>query len=139
MSYSDLKKGSYVVIQDLYPCKIVDIKLSAPGKHGHAKKLVVAKDIITDKKYEDIFTHHSIVKVPEIKRTSYQLNYVDDDGYMSLMDDVEPYDDVKLPDNELGEEIRSLVDDDKYLDIIIMEVSFDDKVFEKVVEYREQK
>ena len=29
-----------------------------------------------DKKHEEIFNHHTIIKVPEIKRTLYQINYI---------------------------------------------------------------
>jgi len=37
-----------------FPCKIIDISTSEAGKHGHAKASIVAVDINTGKRYEDI-------------------------------------------------------------------------------------
>lgn len=140
MSYADLKTNHYVVINNQYPCKIVNITTSAPGKHGHAKKVVVGKDVITDKKHEQIFNHHTIIETPDIKRTEYQLNYIDEDGYMSLMDCNNNNErcDLRIPENYLGNIINDLYEDDKYLNITILTASFDDKNFERVVAYKEQ-
>ena len=137
MSFSELKVGTYVILEDKFPCKIINIKRSAPGKHGHAKKIVIGKDMITDKKHEGLFTHHSVIELPNIKRNEYQLNHIDDDDYMNLMEGIKIREDVKLPDNELGEEIKTKLDDGVYINIILLEVSFNDKNFVRVTSWKE--
>jgi len=49
----ELRKGSHVMIKG-HPCKIAEITTSKTGKHGHAKAHIVALDIFTSKKYEDL-------------------------------------------------------------------------------------
>lgn len=40
-------------------CKIKEVSTSKPGKHGHAKKAVSARCVITDKTINEIYTSHS--------------------------------------------------------------------------------
>ncbi len=116
IDYKDIKKGSHVVCKDC-PCKVIEVNTSAPGKHGHAKKACVCIDVITDRKYEEIYTHHSHVQVPEIKREEYQVSYVDIDGYMSMMDsNGNTREDICLPedhdaDADLHDQIKDICDD----------------------------
>merc|ERR1712146_511327 len=49
----DLRKGSHVMIKG-HPCKVAEVTSSKTGKHGHAKCHIVALDIFTQKKYEDL-------------------------------------------------------------------------------------
>ena len=44
VSVSSLKKGSYIII-DGAACKVTDLKISRPGKHGHAKVNLTAVGI----------------------------------------------------------------------------------------------
>merc|ERR1712054_199752 len=59
---SSIKKNGYVVIKDR-PCKVVETSTSKTGKHGHAKVHMVAIDIFTGKKLEEICpsTHNMMV------------------------------------------------------------------------------
>lgn len=107
---SALRKGGHVVINNR-PCKIVDMSTSKTGKHGHAKVHLVAIDIFTAKKLEDLCPSTHNMMVPNVKRRELQLVDISDDGFLSLMDeDMATRDDVKLPDNELGKEIRAKFD-----------------------------
>merc|ERR1711907_1255 len=120
MQCSALRKGGYVVIKD-HPCKIVDMSTSKTGKHGHAKVNMVALDIFTGKKYEDICPSTHSMNVPNVKRTEYELVDIDDEGFMSLMDDDgNTRDDIKLRDGvDIDEEIRKKFEAEETFKVII--------------------
>jgi len=101
------------------PCKIVEMSTSKTGKHGHAKVHLVALDIFTGKKLEDICPSTHNMEVPNVKRKDYQLIGMDDDEFLSLMDESgENREDLKCPsDDGVGEEIRNAVAND--LDILV--------------------
>ncbi|KAL2914625.1 translation initiation factor eIF5A [Polyrhizophydium stewartii] len=105
MQCSALRKNGYVVIKGR-PCKIVDMSTSKTGKHGHAKVHLVAIDIFTNKKLEDLSPSTHNMDVPNVVKTEYPLLDIDD-GFLSLMkDDGSTKDDVKLPEGEVGEAIQ---------------------------------
>lgn len=119
MQCSALRKNGFVVIKGR-PCKIVDMSTSKTGKHGHAKVHLVALDIFTGKKLEDLSPSTHNMEVPVVKRTEYQLLDIDD-GYLSLMDnDGETKDDVKAPEGELGEQLQAAFDEGKDLMVTII-------------------
>ncbi|KAK4112163.1 translation initiation factor eIF-5A [Canariomyces notabilis] len=108
MQCSALRKNGFVVIKNR-PCKIVDMSTSKTGKHGHAKVHLVALDIFTGKKLEDLCPSTHNMDVPVVKRQEYTLIDISDDGYLSLMtSDGDTKDDVRLPDGEVGEKIKKL-------------------------------
>merc|ERR1712150_229212 len=79
---SALRKNGYVMIKGR-PCKIVEMSTSKTGKHGHAKVHMVALDIFTGKKYEDICPSTHNMNVPNVTRQDY----------------------LKVPDDDIGKEI----------------------------------
>ncbi|KAK4181876.1 translation protein SH3-like domain-containing protein [Triangularia setosa] len=108
MQCSALRKNGFVVIKNR-PCKIVDMSTSKTGKHGHAKVHLVALDIFTGKKLEDLCPSTHNMDVPVVKRQEYTLIDISDDGYLSLMTtDGDLKDDVKLPDGDIGDKINKL-------------------------------
>ena len=102
---SSLKKGDFIVIKGR-PCKITAMSTSKTGKHGGAKIHFVTIDIFTGKKYEDIVSSTHNVDVPIVKKVEYQLLDIDDENFCSLMETDDMKSDIKLPDDELGTEIR---------------------------------
>ncbi|KAF4125287.1 translation initiation factor 5A [Geosmithia morbida] len=119
MQCSALRKNGHVVIKNR-PCKIVDMSTSKTGKHGHAKVHLVAIDIFTGKKLEDLSPSTHNMDVPNVSRREYQLLDIDD-GFLSLMnDDGDTKDDVKLPDNEVGARIQQMFSDGKDVNVIIL-------------------
>eukprot|EP00045_Choanoeca_perplexa_P000649 m.15340 g.15340 ORF g.15340 m.15340 type:complete len:154 (+) comp10446_c0_seq1:105-566(+) len=116
---SALRKGGHVVIKGR-PCKIVDMSTSKTGKHGHAKVHMVAIDIFTGKKLEELSPSTHNMNVPNVRRTEYQLIDINDEEYMTLMDDKgETREDIKVGDNEIGREIQSKFDNGDDIVVII--------------------
>jgi translation initiation factor 5A len=65
----------------------VDYSTSKTGKHGHAKANITGVDIFTGRKYEDISpTSHNMLQ-PIVTRKDYQLVDVDEEGFVTMMDD----------------------------------------------------
>ncbi|ODQ57641.1 hypothetical protein WICANDRAFT_80971 [Wickerhamomyces anomalus NRRL Y-366-8] len=116
---SALRKNGFVVIKNR-PCKIVDMSTSKTGKHGHAKVHLVAIDIFTQKKLEDLSPSTHNMEVPFVRRTEFQLLDIDD-GFLNLMTpDGETKDDVRAPEGELGDNIQSAFDEGKDLLVTII-------------------
>jgi len=120
MQCSALRQGGHVVIKGR-PCKIVAMSTSKTGKHGHAKVNITAIDIFTGKKLEDLSPSTHNMDVPKVSRQEYQLLDITDDDYLSLMkEDGDTKDDVKLPDNEIGQRITKLFkEEEKDVNVII--------------------
>ena len=95
----ELRKGSHLMIKG-HPCKVTEVTSSKTGKHGHAKCHIVALDIFTSKKYEDLCPASHNIDVPFVKNTQYQCLTVDvDSGEVSLLrEDGSTKDDLNLPD-----------------------------------------
>jgi len=99
-------------------CKCVEVSTSKTGKHGHAKAHIVAIDIFTGKKMEDLCPTSHNLEVPFVKKTEYQVLSADgDSGEVSLLqEDGSTKDDLNLPnivsigepteeDNKIAKEI----------------------------------
>ncbi|KAL2007768.1 hypothetical protein VTN00DRAFT_7750 [Thermoascus crustaceus] len=120
MQCSALRKNGFVVIKGR-PCKIVEMSTSKTGKHGHAKVHIVALDIFTGKKLEDLSPSTHNMEVPKVTRKEYQLLDITDDDFLSLMsEDGNTKDDVKLPEGEVGEKMRKAFDEGKDLNVTIL-------------------
>ncbi|KAK8148315.1 Eukaryotic translation initiation factor 5A [Beauveria asiatica] len=122
MQCSALRKNGFVVIKGR-PCKIIDMSTSKTGKHGHAKVHLVATEIFTGKKYEDLSPSTHNMDVPNVSRREYQLLDISDDGFLSLMnDDGDTKDDVRMPsDGEVAEKIKKLFqEEEKDTNVIIL-------------------
>merc|ERR1711864_7410 len=111
MQGSALRKGGFVMIKNR-PCKIVEMSTSKTGKHGHAKVHMVALDIFTGKKLEDICPSTHNMEVPNVKRKDYQLIGMEDD-FLSLMDDTgDTREDLKCPEGDIGAEITAAIENE---------------------------
>ena len=80
------KKGIHVMLKG-NPCKIIEIATSKTGKHGHAKVNITGIDIFSGKKYQESSpTSHNLMQ-PIITKQDYQLIELDDDNFLTLMDE----------------------------------------------------
>ncbi|GAA5980511.1 hypothetical protein JCM11641_003417 [Rhodosporidiobolus odoratus] len=118
MQCSALRKNGHVVIKGR-PCKIIDMSTSKTGKHGHAKVHLVATDIFTGRKYEDLSPSTHNMDVPHVKRDEYTLINIDD-GFLNLMTtEGDTKDDVKIPEAEIGDQIQAAFDEGRDLVVTI--------------------
>jgi len=116
---SALRKGGFVMIKG-HPCKIVEMSTSKTGKHGHAKVHLVALDIFTGKKYEDLCPSTHNMNVPNVKRIEYQLCSIDG-GYAQLMsDDGDIREDLAIPDNDIGKEITKKYENGEEFNVTVL-------------------
>ena len=126
----NIKKNGYVVLKG-FPCKVVDVSISKTGKHGHAKAHIIGIDIFTSKKYEDISTTSHNMQVPNVERYEYQVTDVTKDGYVALMDEEgNVREDLKLPEGDLGKEIKEKFDDGDDLDVVVLSAMGNDQIME---------
>jgi translation initiation factor 5A len=116
---SALRKGGFVVLKG-HPCKVVEMSTSKTGKHGSAKVNLVGIDIFTGKKYEEFAPSTSNMEVPFVTRNEYPLLNVDD-GFLSVMlPSGDTKDDVKVPEGELGEQLKGAFDDGRDLLVTVI-------------------
>jgi translation initiation factor 5A len=101
VSMKDLKVGRFILI-DSIPCKVVDIEISSPGKHGHAKMRVTAIGIFDGQKKTLLQPSHAEVQAPVIKKLKAQVVSVSEDS-VQLMDS-ETYEvyEIKIPEEFKG-------------------------------------
>jgi len=125
---SALRKGGHVMIKGR-PCKIVEMSTSKTGKHGHAKVHMVALDIFTGKKLEDICPSTHNMNVPNVTRKDYVFSMIDDDGYVTLMeDDGEQKEDLKVPDDDVGVEMRDKFEKDEQFLVTVLSACGEERI-----------
>lgn len=72
---SAVRKGTYVMLKD-HPCKIVDMSTSKTGKHGHAKVKMTGVCVLTDKKYQELYSSTHNCYEPEVSKMEMQVRLV---------------------------------------------------------------
>lgn len=136
----EIGKGSHLMIKG-HPCKCIEVSKSKTGKHGHAKAHIVALDIFTGKKYEDLCPCSHNLDVPIVKRTEYQLLTADkDSGEVSLLlENGDTKDDMNLPtvvhqgeptdeDKKCTEEILKAVDAGDVIIVVVQAACGQEKI-----------
>lgn len=102
ISANNVQKGSSIVLEGA-ACKVVDVEISKPGKHGHSKVKISAVGFVDDRKRIVVMPGHDNVEVPIIeKRTAQVLNV---HGDMANVMDSETYEtfDLKIPEELKGQ------------------------------------
>ena len=98
----DLQKGSYVVLEGA-ACRVVDMQVSRPGKHGHSKVRLTAMGIVDGKKRIVVMPGHDNVDVPIIEKKAAQVLSVQND--VANVMDSESYEtfDLTVPEELKGQ------------------------------------
>lgn len=95
-SLNELKDGKFVII-DGHPCKVVNIQVSRPGKHGHAKYRVEAMSIFDGSKHGIMGPAHEKIEIPILdKRSAQVLSVSGKDAQLMDLESFETFD-VKVP------------------------------------------
>ena len=97
-----LQKGSYVVLEGA-ACRVADMQVSRPGKHGHAKVRLTAVGLVDEKKRIVVMPGHDNVDVPIVEKKSAQVLSIQDDTANVM--DAENYEtfDLKIPEELKGQ------------------------------------
>ena len=103
-SVGSLQKGSYIVLEEA-ACRVVDMQVSRPGKHGHAKVRMTAVGMVDGKKRVVVMPGHDNVEVPILEKRTAQVLSIQ--GNKANVMDSETYEtlDMDIP-NELKEEVK---------------------------------
>merc|ERR1719319_164180 len=91
-----MKPGSLIIMKEQWPCKVTAFSTAKPGKHGSAKAMITAKDVFTDKQYDETFGTGDMIPRPIINKTEVTGLSYDDEGSLTLM----------MPDGELKEDLN---------------------------------
>ncbi|MGP6220998.1 translation initiation factor IF-5A [Caldiplasma sukawensis] len=100
----ELKVGRYMLIDDV-PCKIMEINMSKPGKHGEAKGRIIAIGVFDNQKRSVVYPVKHKVKVPIIEKKNAQVLSVN--GKEAQLMDSETYETFVLPlDDDQVEKVK---------------------------------
>ena len=101
-SVGNLQKGSYIVL-DGAACKVVEMQVSRPGKHGHSKVRLTAIGILDNTKRIVVMPGHDNVDVPIVEKKSAQVLSVKED--VANVMDSESYEtfDLAIPEELKGQ------------------------------------
>jgi len=104
-SVGSLQKGSYVILEGA-ACRVFDVQVSRPGKHGHAKVRLTAVGLVDEKKRIIVMPGHDSVEVPIIEKKSAQVLSLHDD--VANVMDSESYEtfDLKIPEDLKGQVVE---------------------------------
>ena len=133
-----IKKNGHIIMKGDKPCKVIDIKVSKTGKHGHAKCRFTAIDIFDGSKHEDIVPSTHTAHVPVVTRMEYQVIGLED-GYLQLMtDDGDMKEDLQPPTypEGLGADLEAAIEaaEDEGLTVVVSVVGAMEK--EAVVSFK---
>ena len=103
ISANQAKSGTVIVIEGV-ACRVVDVKVSRPGKHGHAKCNITAVGMVDEKKRNIIVPGHDNLEVPIIDKRGAQVLSLS--GDTSNVMDEETYETFDLP---VPEELKGQV------------------------------
>ncbi len=101
-SVGSLQKGHNVILEDA-ACIVTDIKVSRPGKHGHAKVNLTAVGMLDGKKRNTVMPGHDNIEVPVIGKKNAQVLSINGDS-VNVMD-AETFEtfDLVIPDELKGQ------------------------------------
>ncbi len=104
LSAKELREGRYVLI-DGVPCRVVQIEISAPGKHGSAKMRITGMGIFDGHKKIIIKPSDADVEVPILKKKKAQVVSVTGNNAQLMDSDTYEVYDLPIPEDFTGKVI----------------------------------
>ena len=98
-----IKKGQWILI-DGAVCKVIDIQVSSPGKHGSAKVRITAVGVFDGQKRQLLRPSDADVEVPVMYRKRGQVLAVTGDTVQIM--DLNDYNTFEVPLSAVDEEIK---------------------------------
>ena len=123
VSIGSLQKGKYVVV-DGVACTVTDVKISRPGKHGHAKVNLMAVGMLDGKKRNIVMPGHDMIEVPVIDKKNAQV--LSTAGNNANVMDTETYETFDLV---IPEELKGQVKDGQ---TVVYWVVMNDRVLKQI-------
>lgn len=100
---NNVQKGNFIIL-DGAACRVVDVEISKPGKHGHSKVRISAVGLVDEKKRIVVMPGHDNIEVPIIEKRTAQVLSVHED--VANVMDSETYETFDL---KIQEEFKSQV------------------------------
>jgi len=117
----DVKKSKTVMLKGR-PCKIMDVKTSKTGKHGHMKCNITGIDVLTAKKYNDVVPGHANMIEFKLEKNEFQLIDIAADG-TSISCLTKENTEVTVttnPEDETFKKLKADFDAGKQLNVIVI-------------------
>ncbi|MBI2653480.1 translation initiation factor IF-5A [Candidatus Woesearchaeota archaeon] len=102
---NNVQKGSFIIL-DGAACRVVDVEISKPGKHGHSKVRVSAVGLVDEKKRIVVMPGHDNVEVPIIEKRNAQVLSVHGDTANVMESETYETFDLKIPEEFKGQVIE---------------------------------
>ena len=101
----NVQKGNFIIMEGS-ACRVVDVEISKPGKHGHSKVRISAVGLTDDKKRIAVMPGHDNVEVPIIeKRTAQVLSVQGDTANVMDSETYETFD-LNVPEELKGQVVE---------------------------------
>lgn len=98
-----VKKGQWILI-DGAVCRVTDVQISSPGKHGSAKVRITAIGVFDGQKRQLLRPSDADVEVPVMKRKTGQVLAIMGDSVQIM--DMSDYSTFEIPLSAIEEDIR---------------------------------
>lgn len=117
----DVKKSKFVMLKGR-PCKIMDVKTSKTGKHGHMKCNITGIDVLTAKKYNDVVPGHANMVEFKLEKNELQLIDIAADGttISCLTKENKEVTVVTNPEDEVFQKLKADFDAGKQLNVTVI-------------------
>jgi len=117
----DVKKSKFVMLKGR-PCKVMDVKTSKTGKHGHMKCNITGIDVLTAKKYNDVVPGHANMIEFKLEKNEFQLIDIaaDSTSISCLNKDNKEVTVVVDPEVEVVSKLKAEFDAGKQLNVTVI-------------------
>jgi translation initiation factor 5A len=103
---NQIKKGTYLLADDIV-CKVSEYHTAKTGKHGSAKMIIKAYELISGKQKDITISTADKVEIPIVTRKEYSLIGLEDDYPQLIDENGSLVENIKLDNSEASERLRN--------------------------------